>query len=45
MAEEDILSSSITIVDKGGMALIKGRVEYRGVVKIIKIDNIVHDIL
>ena len=35
MVEEDILSLSITIVDKGGTALIK--VEYRGVVKIVKI--------
>ena len=25
MAEEDVLSSSITIIDKGGIALIKGR--------------------
>ena len=29
IAEEDVSSSSITLVDGGGMALIKGRV-YRG---------------
>jgi len=27
MVEEEVLSSLITIVDKGGIALIKGRVE------------------
>ena len=35
IAEEDVSSSSIMLVDKGGMALIKGRV-HQGGAKIVK---------
>jgi len=41
---KDILLSLIILVNKGGMALIKGRVVRRGI-KIIKINNIICDVL
>ena len=44
IAEEDVSSSSITLVDEGGMAVIKGRV-YGGVELWggVKIDDVVRD--